>query len=222
MTRKRSPLEFRKQQYLQGLLLQETEYVIHLFTEGETELRYVEDLARNKCVKIRLEWQNSNPNILYKKALDWTRKHTDFFKSTKEKARHVVWVLFDDDEKTDLIEKTAELVRANQGSRWPISIGYQKPCIELWAALCVKGNASGLPGMHSAMESALARLMHGYDHNANRYFDLGKMSHTDAACTLARQWESTYGAFPKCTGARYYACIHGLVELIRGTTDKVR
>ncbi len=209
------------------------EFVCHIFSEGETELRYLSDISKSKCVKIvPVPCNTSSPPVLMQKARDWAYEHRDFFKGGRasDGASHVIWVLFDDDEKTVDIARTVSefgcpptgISKAKLKSYKPpkINVGYMKPCIELWGALCVKGDAKGLPYTHGRVESALSRIMKGYDHNSNRYFDVAQMVKTTEACKLAAQWEKTHGEFPKCVNATYFACIHRLVTLILSTSDR--
>ena len=214
-----------RQLFLKSLAKQDFEWTIHLFTEGETEFRYISDIAIQKCVKVVRETKPvSSPHVLMQLARDWAYAHRDLIES-EEGRRHLIWVLFDDDEKTAEIAQTVkEMKNLPTGvntklydrKKVPtIFVGYMKPCIELWGALGVRGSVSGLPRTHRAMESYLAKMMTGYSHKDDRrYFEVGQMSQTEKACRLAAQWELTYGAFPKCINAAYFAGIHKLVSLI--------
>lgn len=222
---------FARQRFLQSLKKQDFEWTIHLFTEGETECRYISDIAIPKCVKIVRESQPvSSPHVLMQRARDWAYEHRDLLES-EEGRRHQIWVLFDDDEKTAEITRTAKELKNlptgvntkqyDQKKVPVIYVGYMKPCIELWGAMGMRGSVSGLPRTHRAMESRLAKMMTGYSHKDDRrYFDVKQMSQTDKACQLAAQWESTYGVFPKCVNASYFAGIHKLVSLIYGCKNK--
>lgn len=220
-----------RQRFLKSLSKRDFEWTIHLFTEGETEYRYISDIAIPKCVKIVRETKPvSSPHVLMQLARDWAYAHRDL-QDSEEGRRHLIWVLFDDDEKTAEIARTAKELKklptgvsAKQYDRKKVPaifVGYMKPCIELWGALGVRGSVSGLPRTHRAMESCLAKMMTGYSHKDDRrYFDVKQMSQTNKACQLAAQWESTYGAFPKCINAAYFAGIHKLVTLIDGCKNK--
>lgn len=220
-----------RQRFLKSLAKQDFEWTIHLFTEGETECRYISDIAIPKCVKIVRESKPvSSPHVLMQLARDWAYAHRDL-RESEEGRRHLIWVLFDDDEKTAEIARTVKELKnlptgvsAKQYDRKKVPVifvGYMKPCIELWGALGVRGSVSGLPRTHRAMESCLAKMMTGYSHKDDRrYFDVKQMSQTPKACQLAAQWESTYGAFPKCINASYFAGIHKLVSLIYGCKNK--
>lgn len=220
-----------RQRFLLSLTKQDFEWTIHLFTEGETESRYVSDIAISKCVKIVHESKPvSSPHVLMQRARDWAYEHRDLLES-EEGRRHLIWVLFDDDEKTAEIARTVKELKNlptgvsakqyDQKKVPAIFVGYMKPCIELWGALGMRGSASGLPHTHRAMESCLAKMMTGYSHKDDRrYFDVKQMSQTPKACQLAAQWELTYGAFPKCIDAAHFAGIHKLVSLIYGCKNK--
>lgn len=194
--------------------------VIYLFTEGETELRYLQDLAQGRRVKIVPVSEISTPWLLTSKARDWAWEKRKLFSGSSS---NLIWVVFDDDEKTAEIERTKnELHNPPRGFRKggalpPISIAYMKPCIEIWGAMCVQGNAKGLPSVHTKMESQLKKIMKGYDHNSSRYFDLKQMTKTQQAIDLAMSWEQTYGCFPQCVGsAARFAGIASLVKMIIG------
>lgn len=209
------------------------EYVVHVFSEGGTELRYLYDIAKNKCVKIvPVPCRTSSPHVLMQKARDWAYEHQEFFngRRLRDGAQHLIWVLFDDDEKTvDIAQTKSEFSNSPSGVspaklkhyKPPrIHVGYMKPCIEIWGAMCVKGDVKGLPHTHGAVEAALSKIMKGYDHSSNRYFDVKQMVNTEKACTLAEQWENTHGAFPACVNATYFACIHRLVSLVYSAKNR--
>ena len=227
-----------KARYLAELHRQEFDLIIHLFTEGGTEAQYILDIAHDRCVKVVQECQPiSTPHVLMQKARDWAYENRGLFfskdgKALKEGEKHSIWVLFDDDEKIGEIRRTiAELNNLPTGvsmnkfryeSMPVINIGYMKPCIELWGALSVLGTVKGLPKTHGGMESRLAKVMPGYSHkDCNRYFDIQQMTQTEKACDLASQWEKTYGTFPTCVNATFFACIHGLVSMILGCKSKI-
>lgn len=192
--------------------------IIYLFTEGDTELRYLQDVAQGRRVKVVPVDEVSTPWVLTSKARDWAWANRKLFSDDSKRS---IWVIFDDDEKTQDIARTKnELNNLPKGFRKggvvpDISIGYMKPCIEIWGAMCVQGDAKGIPSMHTQMEAKLKKVMKGYDHNSNRYFDLKQMTKTQQAIDLAKDWEKTYGKFPKCVGtAARFAGIATLVEMI--------
>jgi len=222
-----------KRRFLASAIPVQFEYVVHVFSEGETELRYLYDITKKKSVKIvPVPCRTSSPHMLMRQARDWAFEHQKLFtiKRSQDGATHLIWVLFDDDEKTnDIAQTVAEFANLPRGvsrarlKRYTppkIHVGYMKPCIELWGAMCVKGDNKGLPRTHGAVESALSRIMKGYNHNSNRYFDVKQMVNTSKACKLAAQWENTYGEFPACINATYFACIHSLVTLICSAKDR--
>lgn len=194
--------------------------VVYLFTEGETELRYLQDLAQGRGVKVVPVREVSTPWLLTSIARDWAWANRKLFSSSSS---NLIWVVFDDDEKTAEIERTKnELHNPPRGFRKggvlpSISIAYMKPCIEIWGAMCVQGNAKGLPSVHTKMESQLKKIMKGYDHDSHRYFDLKQMVKTQQAIALALSWERTHGRFPRCVGsAARFAGIAALVKMIVG------
>ena len=157
------------------------EFVVYLFSEGETEVRYLKDLSNGKNVQV------------VRCGMDATIAKT--------------------------VAEFGQLPKGcNKKSAMPvINVGYMKPCIELWGAMCVLGNANGLPQMHGQMESRLKVIMRGYDHDTDRYFDVKQMVKTTEAIKLAMSWVSQFGEFPHCVGsAAHYAGIAPLVSKIGG------
>ena len=194
------------------------EFVVYLFSEGETEVRYLKDLSKGKNVQVVRCGMDATPWSLMRTARKWA-----FLNRRRIGKGSGIWVIFDDDEKNADIAKTvAELGQlpkgCNKKSAMPvINVGYMKPCIELWGAMCVLGNANGLPQMHGQMESRLKVIMRGYDHDTDRYFDVKQMVKTTEAIKLAMSWVSEFGEFSHCVGsAAHYAGIAPLVSKIGG------
>ena len=160
--RKKNKIKSRqsaKAKYLAGLHRQEFEKIVHLFTEGATEAQYIQDIAKDRCVKVFPECQPiSSPHVLMQKARDWAFDKRELFfskdgKALKEGEKHSIWVLFDDDEKTGEIQRTiAELnnpptgvspAKFKQAKMPVINIGYMKPCVELWGGCIDIGYGQG-------------------------------------------------------------------------------
>ncbi len=136
------------------------EFVVYLFSEGETEARYLKDLSNGKNVQVVRCGMDATPWSLMRTARKWA-----YLNRRSIGKGSGIWVIFDDDEKNADIAKTvAELDQlpkgCNKKSAMPvINVGYMKPCIELWGAMCILGNARGLPQMHGQMESRLKAIM---------------------------------------------------------------
>ena len=192
---------------------------VYLFYEGSTELRYFQDLARDRPVRIIRHERNAAPLKLLEEAVRFVRKN--FGPIVRTTPNPQVWVVFDDDEKPD-IRDAADWFERNRGSipdcfRDRFHIGYMKPCIELWGMLShPKGRtAFRRPRTHTAMQRELHRVMPSYDHDANPYFDAGSMTETAFACKTAENWERSSGSFPACCGTSYFAGIHSLVHILK-------
>lgn len=196
---------FLQRRFVRSLVLPVFEKTIYLFTEGATESQYIIDLASDTNVKIIAQGMISSPKQLAEKAKEFVAANKERF---ADGSKNSVWIVFDDDEKNT---KIAEFRDAMRGGRY-IKVAYMKPCIELWGVMCVKGNVSGLALTHRKIESALKKLMPGYDHSGHPYFDTKKMVHTDAACQIAAQWDRTYPTFESRMNASYFAGIHTIVE----------
>ena len=206
------------------------QWVVHVFTEGDTEYQYLKDIAQDRCVRVVRDCQPiSSPAELLQEAKDWAFKNRTFLGSSSGK-NHVIWVLFDDDEKPEIRQVIKDLKKTPSGCRpeeffsqkFPkIHIGYMKPCIELWGAMTVCGSLKSFPHTHSGMESFLAKVMKNYSHkDTRRYFDVEQMVNTDWALDMAAKWESTYGEFPSCHNAAFFAGIYRLVNLILSCPKK--
>ena len=97
--RKKNKIKSRqsaKAKYLAGLHRQEFEKIVHLFTEGATEAQYIQDIAKDRCVKVFPECQPiSSPHVLMQKARDWAFDKRELFfskdgKASKEGERHSI------------------------------------------------------------------------------------------------------------------------------------
>lgn len=191
------------------------ELTIYLFSEGGTESRYLQDISLKSKVKVIEQCRVSSPRVIVSKARDWAYDNRSLLLNSKSQ----VWALFDDDEKNlDIQQAIVEFKKTPKKCKTKIpaiNVGYMKPCIELWGAMCITGNAESLPQMHVQMESKLKKIMRGYDHDGNRYFDVGQMKKTEKALDWAKAWEKQFGPFPDCVGhAPKFAGIYSLVERI--------
>lgn len=207
-----------------SLVPKEYAFVAYLFSEGETETRYLQDLAKKHNVKVLPVYCISSPRMILSKARDWAYAN----RSELDSLHKQVWALFDDDEKVADIQRAVREFNAKpkgykKNTVVPkINVGYMKPCIELWGAMCITGNAKSLPQMHAQMESKLKQLMKGYDHDSNRYFDVSQMKQTPKAIALAKSWEHNCGPFPACVGhASKFAGIYSLVERILSSPERL-
>ncbi len=188
--------------------------VVNLFHEGHTELRYLQDLVKDKKNLIKISSQKcvSDPVTLIKKAIDSVAKPSHFSVPAE------TWVIFDDDEKMEEVEVAGKLYKnwvAHAKTPEKLHIAYMKPCIELWAVLCVeeKFPQKDIKNRknHKAVERYLEKIMPTYKHDGSPYFDLRKMTHYDSAFEHQRQWEQTFGKFPECCRATFYAGIAPLI-----------
>lgn len=199
-----------------SLILPVFDRTIYLFTEGETEQQYIIDLAQDTNVEIVPFKPISSPRLLAETVKAWLADKKDWFASGNVNAE--VWIIFDEDEKNGNIE---EFCKAIKGVR-NVRVAYMKPCIELWGVMCVQGNTSGLAKTHRKVESALKKVMPGYDHSGNPYFDTAKMVKTAQACQQAAQWDKSYPTFSSRMNAAFFAGIHTLVEELLGAPRRQR
>ena len=102
-----------------------------------------------------------------------------------------------------------------------INVGFSKPCIELWALMCMAESPERIQFSldRHALQSQLTKAMPRYNHNRNPYFDVSKMAFWSNACELASQWERTFGTFPDCVAATRYVGIAPLVRRIMAEED---
>lgn len=195
--------------------------VIYLFCEGKTESEYLKELSSGSGFRIVNRGEEASPASLIESAIDFLLD-ADIAKDFKFNPNNEVWIVFDDDEKPEVPVAMKAFPAAlrrikNADLRSRIHVGFMKPCIELWAVMCLPGglhafeNAKG----HRKMESLLRRLMPAYRHDGNPYFDVSKMTEWREACKRAQDWERQWGSFPDCASATWYAGIHGLVTRIQ-------
>ena len=206
--------------------------VVHAFVEGGTELDYLQKIARGRNVRIMEERTSSSPVALLGSAMKWCVDNARILRASG--CVDEVWVLFDEDEKIGEVDAVGRLwqqcaeecmrtCRVRDRKRCDfddvlgkINVGFSKPCIELWALMCVAETPerTQFAGNRHALQSQLAKMMPGYDHNRHPYFDVFKMSSWRKACELASQWEQTFGKFPACIAATRYVGIAPLVRRI--------
>lgn len=191
---------------------------VYLFHEGQTELKYFQDISKGSSVHIVHRERDAAPVKLLEKAFRFVKKEgRPILRTTPDPH---VWVVFDDDEKPDIRDAAEWFVR-NRASiptafRERFHVGYMKPCIELWGMLCHPKSRTIFhrARTHASMQRELHRVMPSYDHGATPYFDAGSMTETAFACTTAENWERTSGPFPRCIDTSFFAGIYPLVRSI--------
>lgn len=193
--------------------------VVHLFHEGGTEIQYLQEIAVGTNVHVISVKKVANPQDLIDEAVKHLNENAGEF---RRNLRREVWIVFDDDEKPVVPSvmktfSTALLQIKDESLRTRVHVAFMKPCIELWAVLCLKGGDRLFERAptHRKMESLLQKHMPSYRHDDNPYFDIRKMTEWEVACKQARLWESTWGAFPNCRSATWFAGIHELVRRIQ-------
>ena len=199
---------------------------VYLFYEGLTELRYLQDISAGNLVHIVKGGQNAAPVKLIEMAVRFVRKEGKRILRTIQDPH--IWIVFDDDEKPD-IRGAAEWFAHHSASipdtfRERVHVGYMKPCIELWGMLChPKGKKAFRRALtHTAMQRELHRIMPTYEHEGNPFFDVAAMIEIPFATKMAKNWERTFGPFPMCTGATFFAGIYPLVESIAGSSPELK
>ena len=193
--------------------------VVHLFHEGGTEIQYLQDLCAGTNVHVLSVKRNANPQSLIDEAVRHLNENAGEF---RRNLRREVWIVFDDDEKPAIpavLKAFPSALRQVKDAtlRSRIHVAFMKPCIELWGVLCLKDGVrlyAKAPG-HRKMESLLRKHMPSYRHDGHPYFDIDKMPEWKSACEQARQWEATWGTFPNCGSATWFAGIHELVRRIQ-------
>ena len=208
--------------------------IVHAFVEGGTELDYLQNIAKGQNVRILGERMDSSPVVLLGAAMKWCVDNARILRA--KRCVDTVWVIFDEDEKVRDIEtvrklwgKCAELcmrecrIRDRKRCGYndvlrKINVAFLKPCIELWALMCLPkpqtGRAQFSPSRH-VLQSQLNKLMPTYDHSRHPYFDVSEMTAWREACAQAAEWERTFGNFPDCLKALRFAGIATLVEMIQ-------
>ena len=193
--------------------------VVYLFREGETERQYLQDLSDGCGIHVTPVLSVADPLDLINGAVAFLNANADDF---RRNSALEIWIVFDDDEKPSVpvamkaFPATLRRIK-NANLRSRIHVGFMKPCIELWAVMCLPGGlrAFGKANGHRKMESLLRSLMPTYRHDGNPYFDISKMTEWREACKRAQDWERQWGPFPDCVSATWYAGIHELVMRIQ-------
>lgn len=179
--------------------------VIYLFSEGDTELDYLQKFVRQQgkkdLVQINRIMRNPNPVTLVQMAIKQ-------FKDLREIKQSEVWVIFDHDGRNKEVRKAIDLVRQ---SGKDIHIAFMKPCMEIWPLLHRGIDNVSTPDQ---AQQKLAEVMPAYRHNGSPYFDLIKMTDYDGAVTKAKQWKQSLGEEPEYNASKY-AGIYELTERIK-------
>ena len=205
--------------------------IIYLFCEGDTELGYLQQLAKNRDVRIVLRKKVSAPVQLLKAAVLFAVEHAA---DLRRQPTAEIWACFDHDDKQREISECADVLSicpdgcpekgcAHDISLCPsgdmikrIHVAYMVPCIELWGLICTEEGSKlkNVPKDRHELQRRLHDVMPRYDHGRKATFDVERMTKTDDAISRARQWASTFGEFPECQNATFYAGIAPLVEKI--------
>ena len=213
-------------------------FAVHLFAEGETEVDYLQKLACGRNVRIIPECVVSSPKVLVERAFKWVVDNAKMLR--KEKDRHRVWIVFDDDTKAKDMSEVADIwtkcpdlcreachIRDRNRCRYTelldrINIGFMTPCIEIWGLMCSERQSNAAkrkeysPNRHT-LQADLHKRMPTYVHDGHPYFEVDKMTSTQEACKMAFAWIATYGGFPDCLNATRYA---GIAPLVKEILDK--
>lgn len=225
-----------KRRIISRLLQQPSRFrlIVHAFVEGGTELDYLQNIAKGQNVRILGERTDSSPVVLLGAAMKWCVDNARILRT--KRCVDTVWVIFDEDEKVREIEAVRKLwgqcaelcmrecrIRDRKRCGYndvlrKINVAFLKPCIELWALMCLPkpetGRAQFSPSRH-VLQSQLNKLMPTYDHSRHPYFDVSEMTAWREACAQAAEWERTFGNFPDCLKAPRFAGIATLVEMIQ-------
>lgn len=210
-------------------------FVVQLFAEGDTEVQYFKDIAHGRDVLVNKVCVISSPVVLLSKAFRWVVENASDLR--KDGGMNRIWVVFDDDDKVNDMKAVAELwakcpelcmkvckVRDRNKCKYNdlfkrINIGYVKPCIELWALMCMDGSNGALadvkyPSDRHKIQSLLHRRMKTYVHDGHPYFEIAKMAGWAEACKQAELWAKSYVGFPDCLNATRYSGFAPLVKEI--------
>ncbi len=193
--------------------------IVYLFHEGETENQYLRELSEESGFKIVSRRRIANPPDLIDAAIAFLNENPEEFQG---EVPTDIWIVFDDDAKpviSEVLSSYSSKVRRvkNPALRSCLHVAFVRPCIELWAVLCLKDGVrlSQTVQGHREMESLLHRHLPSYDHDRHPYFNISKMTEWKTACETARKWEETWGAFPNCQSATRFAGIYALVSRIQ-------
>ena len=181
------------------------ELVIYLFSEGATEIDYLEQFVRqnNKTENVKVIRRKicPDPIILAQSAIDWA-------KNNPLQQHEEIWLIFDDDGRCDKIRQTFKKI---DSSEFNINIAYNKPCIEIWPLL---HNHIDNVSNQSQAQSKLHNIMKSYKHDRCPYFDLSKMPDYEYALTQARSWKTSLNKDPEYTSSKF-AGVYKLTEKIK-------
>ena len=210
-------------------------FVVHLFSEGETELDYLQTIGKSCNVQVTRGVVNSSPKVLLANAFKWVKSNAKTLRKEEDFRR--VWVVFDDDAKAADMAEIVELwkkcpdlcaeackIRDRNRCEYAdvlerIKIGFMTPCIEIWGLMCTENFTKAAKRKEYSLDrhrlqSELHKRMPSYVHDGHPYFEVDKMNSTLEACQKAEKWISTYGDFPDCVRASRYAGIAPLVKEI--------
>lgn len=200
------------------------ELVLYLFSEGSTEIEYLKDLVRYLKLEKRIRVISpiqpvSAPHKLLDESLRWIERKYQR-ESLGKRVRVEFWLLFDDDERPDEMERLQSAISTNQKriEKAGLRFAWMAPCIELWPLLHLMV-PSRTPQAHHAIQSRLEREMPSYKHEGNPYFnlsgDLGDPQKINLAILRGEQLSASVDPFPQCLGhATRYAGIHPIVKQI--------
>lgn len=213
-------------------------FVVRLFSEGETELVYLQKIASAHNVRVTRELVVSSPVLLLSNAFKWVVDNAKMLR--KDGGANRIWVVFDDDAKArdmaeviriwkvcpELCMKTCKIRDRNRCEYKDllgrINIGFMTPCVEIWGLMCIDGaSQKDSSKVYSAdrhkIQSLLHRQMPTYIHDGHPYFEIDKMKGWRQACDRADNWAHSSGPFPDCVRATRYAGISPLVrEIMEG------
>lgn len=194
---------------------QETMPVVYLYNEGNTELAYLQSLAKGREIKIIRRPSVTSPQILLRRALDFAVEQKDFF---KDNPKAEIWVVFDNDSKARELDecKSLWLSFRDREAVGRVNVALMSPCIEIWGLLCTDEGSrlEKFSENRHELQRVLHKVMPRYDHDRGAKFDVEKMTSTDVAIKRAKAWARTHGDFPECLNAPHYAGISLLVEKI--------
>lgn len=179
--------------------------VIYLFSEGATEVDYLEQFIRQNSktenVKIIRRKICSDQIKLTQSAIDWA-------KNNPLQQHEEIWLIFDDDGKSDNVKQAYTMV---DSSKYKINIAYNKPCIEIWPLL---HNHINNVSNQSQAQSKLHEIMKSYKHDHYPYFDLSKMPDYEYAVAQAKSWKTSLNNDPEYVSSKF-AGIYKLTEKIK-------
>lgn len=190
--------------------------IIDLFTEGDTELDYLQKFItqqkKDKLVKIIKKEKNPNPVKLVNASIDFYKENF-LGKNQKNRENREIWIIFDHDGRENEVKQAIDNLQ-NSNFCHKINIAFNKPCIEIWPLL---HNFIDNVSTQRDAQSKLKNIMPSFNHDRTARFDLKKMPNYNYAVEKAKAWQLSLNTEPEYNASKF-AGIYKITEKIIATS----